>query len=33
MSINRFVEALDFCDLAIEKNPENAEYYNGKGII
>lgn len=31
MKIGCFKEALEYCDLAILKNPENSEYYYNKG--
>ncbi len=30
--MNRFEEALMYYDSAIQKNPEKADYYYGKGI-
>ncbi|CAD8111237.1 unnamed protein product [Paramecium primaurelia] len=30
--MNRFEEALEYYDLAIQKNPGKAEYFNGKAI-
>ncbi len=29
--LNRVQEALEYLDLAIQKNPENSEYYYSKG--
>lgn len=30
--LNRFEEALQFYDFSIQRNPENADYYLGKGL-